>query len=206
MNNKQRIFIFALPILFITMLGTFQLFGILFESQIFEGHEVAWWLGFFVYWPLYCVLFPVMILGKKEFRTLFAHKRLGFLGLLFLLFPPIIVFIGRFIMEYDQAGTLGRIILVFHAFGNGILEEILWRGVSIKLFPDSKVWGVYWPSLWFGIWHLAPGSVSTTFSPWALMAGAVVFGLSWGMLAMKTKTIRWSIVSHTLTGLARVLG
>jgi len=146
-----------------------------------------------------------MFLGKKEFRTLFANKRLDLLGLLFLLFPPIIVFIGRFIMAYDQVEILGRIILVFHAFGNGVLEEILWRGVYIKLFPDNKVWGVLWPSLWFGIWHLAPGSVSVVFSPWTLMAGAIVFGLSWSMLAMRTKTIRWSIISHTLTGLARVL-
>ena len=114
--------------------------------------------------------------------------------------------IGRLVMSYDQADLWGRMVLFFMAFANGILEEVLWRGVFITLFPGNLKWSVVWPTLWFALWHLAPGLISISFSPGVLMAGAAVFGACWGWLAMKSNSIRWSAISHILTGLVRVLG
>jgi len=161
-------------------------------------------------WIIWCGLLPLLIVGPNGLREMFkdAHPRLGKpagLGLLFLIGPAITPFFTLFLPRVMSITPTILLYSILFAITNGTFEEILWRGVYIKLFPDNKVWGVLWPSLWFGIWHLAPGSVSVVFSPWTLMAGAIVFGLSWSMLAMRTKTIRWSIISHTLTGLARVL-
>jgi len=200
MNKKQKIAIFALPVLAIFMYAIFQLAAIIF------GRELAWYIGFFIYWPIGCLSFPLWIVGRKNFRKLFRYQKLNKQSLFLLISPFIIALIGRFIMEYYQVNIWARFVLVLYAFANGSLEEILWRGVYIKLFPDKKLWGIVWPTLWFSIWHYAPGSVSTSFNPFILMAGAGVFGFCWSWLAMKTKTIRWSMISHISTALVRVVG
>ncbi|NIM90649.1 MAG: CPBP family intramembrane metalloprotease [Candidatus Aminicenantes bacterium] len=200
MNKKQKIAIFALPVLVIFMYAIFQL-----ATKIF-GRELAWHIGFFIYWPIWCLSFPLWMVGRKKFRELFRYNKLNKQSLFLLISPFIMALIGRFIMEYYQVNIWARLVLVLYAFANGSLEEILWRGVYIKLFPDKKLWGILWPTLWFSIWHYAPGSVSTSFNPFILMAGAAVFGLCWSWLAMKTKTIRWSVISHISTALVRVVG
>jgi membrane protease YdiL (CAAX protease family) len=142
----------------------------------------------------------------EEIPRTVPHRKLNAVEWFLFFFPLAMALIGRFVMNYDKADMWGRLILIFMAFANGILEEILWRGVYFTLFPDNIRWGFVWPTLWFALWHLAPGSVSVSFSPWVLMAGAVVFGACWGWIAMKTDSIRWSALSHTLTALVRVLG
>jgi hypothetical protein len=42
----------------------------------------------------------------------------------------------------------------------GTLEEVLWRGVYLELFPRSARWGVVWPSVFFALWHFAPDSAA----------------------------------------------
>ena len=200
MNTKQKIAIASLPILTIMMLGVFQFFA------SFLGRETAWYCGFWVYWPLWCILFPSWLLGWNKWKELFRHKKFNKPLWLVFIFPIVMTFIGRFVMSYDQADLWGRILLFFMAFANGIMEEVLWRGVFITLFPGNIKWSVIWPTIWFALWHLAPGSISISFSPWVLMAGAAVFGACWGWLAMKSKSIRWSAISHILTGLVRVFG
>jgi len=57
---------------------------------------------------------------------------------------------------------------------NSFWEEVLWRGVYITLFPDSRWWGIVWPTVWFALWHYAPGSVSPLADVRMLMIGAGV--------------------------------
>jgi membrane protease YdiL (CAAX protease family) len=200
MNKKQKIAIIALPVLAIFMYAVFQL-----AAQIF-GKELAWYIGFLVYWPIWCLIFPLWMIGKKNFRELFKYQKLNKQLFFLLIFPMIMALTGRFIMESSQLSIWERFVLILYAFANGSLEEILWRGVYIRLFPNKNLWGIVWPTLWFSIWHYAPGSISVGFNPFILMAGAAVFGFCWSWLAMKTRTIRWSMISHTLTALVRVIG
>jgi len=98
-------------------------------------------------------------------------------------------------------------VLVVQSFVNGTLEEVLWRGVYIELFPGDRLWGFGWPTVWFALWHLAPGSISPLTNrggAWWLVRA--VFGACWGWLALRTGSIRYSAASHILAGLARVLG
>lgn len=199
MDRRQKIAIGALPVLVLMMLGVYRGAAWLF------GRDLAWYAGFCVYWPIWGVLFPWWMLGRQKFWGLFRSQRLDVLGWSLLVFPPLMTFFGHFIMEYDQVGAWGKVVLVLMTFATGTLEEVLWRGVYITLFPGERLWGFVWPTLWFALWHLAPGSVSTVFNPWVLIAGAAVYGACWGWLAMKMGTIRWSVASHILTGLVRVL-
>jgi hypothetical protein len=65
MNKKRQIAIIALPVLVVMMFGVYQVLASFF------GQEVAWYAGFWVYWPIWCVLFPGWLLGWKKFRELF---------------------------------------------------------------------------------------------------------------------------------------
>jgi membrane protease YdiL (CAAX protease family) len=194
-NRKQQTAIAALPMLVLMMLGIYQGGASLF------GSNLGWYVGFLVYWPVWCVLYPLWMLGWDGFRGLFRSRRLRLSewGLMF--FYPAMAFIGTFLFQQRPREMSEMILYIFMSFGNGFFEEILWRGVYIKLFPEDKVWGFVWPTLWFAIWHYVPGSISPWSNVWVLMAGALGLGACVGWLAMKTGSIRWSIISHTLSGL-----
>lgn len=208
MKTKKEIHaIILLPIIAISMFLVFQLISfIVGKETMFAGKELAWYLGFIIYWPVCCILIPIKFIGWKKIIDLYRKTKISFLLLLLFIFPVIFTFIGIIIMDYDKVNIIGRFILLIMVFGNGILEEILWRGMYIQLFPDNIFWGIFWPTIWFGIWHLAPASVSDTFNPLVLMSGALVFGICWSIIAWKTKSIRWSTFSHIIVGLIRVFG
>lgn len=166
------------------------------------GTRLGWYVGFWVYWPVWCVLFPLWAVGWPRLKALFRHRGMGPLAWSLVIIPPAMAFVGRFVLHGDPRGIGVTIAWIAMSFANGILEEVLWRGVYIALFPDNKLWGFAWPTLWFGLWHFGPGSVSGT-SAWILVSGAMVFGACLGWVAMKTGSIRWCAVSHVLAGLAR---
>jgi membrane protease YdiL (CAAX protease family) len=84
---------------------------------------------------------------------------------------------------------------------NGVLEELLWRGCYTGLFPDHAGWGVAWPSVWFAVWHVAPGSLLAGSEAMRLVAGAALLGCAFGWVAWRTGSIRWTAASHVLAGL-----
>ncbi len=195
LNKKQQIAIAALPMLVLMMLGVYQGAARLF------GSSLGWYVGFMIYWPVWCVLYPVWMLGWAGVKDLFTSRRLKASEWALMFFYPAMAFIGTFLFEQHQRAISEMFLYIFMSFGNGFFEEILWRGVYIKLFPGDKVWGFAWPTLWFAVWHYAPGSISPWTNVWILMGGALGLGTCVGWLAMKTNSIRWSMISHTLSGL-----
>jgi len=194
-RKKEQVAVGVLPILVLMMYGIYQ--G---AARIF-GSRLGWYVGFMVYWPVWCALYPLWMLGWDGFKALFRSRRLRMSEWGLMLFYPAMAFIGTFLFEQQQRDFYEMILYVFMSFGNGFFEEILWRGVYVKTFPGDKLWGFAWPTLWFAIWHYAPGSISPWTNVWVLMAGALGLGTCVGWLAMKTKSVRWSMISHTLSGL-----
>lgn len=83
----------------------------------------------------------------------------------------------------------------------GITEEVLWRGVYIRLFPNNTWMNMIYPSLMFGIWHISPQSVKTSTMPGGIFSFifyALLLGLAYAYCARKTGTIRWVTVSHVI--------
>jgi membrane protease YdiL (CAAX protease family) len=95
-------------------------------------------------------------------------------------------------------------MMISTAFGNGIFEEILWRGAYLKLFPENIWIRIIWASIWFALWHYVPGSISKDGNPIPLMIGSLMFGFVLSFTAHKTKSIWWCIVSHIVGGLIMV--
>jgi membrane protease YdiL (CAAX protease family) len=193
MTDKQKIAVGALPVLAVTMFGVFALLAHVL------GPKLGWYAGFLVYWPLWCLLFPRWMLGWRRMRDLFQPRRMGATDWVLALFPPLMALIGGLIFAQERRDPSVLVPWVFMAFGNGILEEMLWRGVYVTLFPANKLWGVAWPAVWFALWHFGPGSLHS--GVWVLVAGAAGLGVCFGWLAFRTGSIRWCAISHTLSGL-----
>jgi len=199
LNKKQLTAIIALPILTLTMVIIYRLFARLF------GRKTAWYAGFLVYWPVWCIFFPLKMIGTKKLRDLFKWHRPNTLGWFMLIFPPAITFLGRFVLDKQPRQAKEKTILVFMSFMNGILEEVLWRGVYIELFPNNPLWGNIWPTIWFALWHYAPGSISPLADVWTLMVGAGVLGALLSWVTKQSRSVCLAAASHTISGLVQSL-
>jgi hypothetical protein len=74
--------------------------------------------------------------------------------------------------------TAGTAIAV--AVTNAVLEQLLWRGVFISLWPENLWLGWVWPAVGFGLWHLAPQVIHpSSLGPVVYVVAATALGLSW---------------------------
>lgn len=95
-------------------------------------------------------------------------------------------------------GCPGRVLALagLIAIVNAFFEELLWRGVYVRLFPGRFAAGWLYPAAVFALWHLAPTSVRG--SAGVMVAGAAHLGLVYGWVAYRTGTFRYTIPAHAL--------
>ncbi len=198
-NSKQKMAILLSPVLFVVMYAVYQGFAIIL------GSNLGWYAGFAVYWPVFCVIIPLFLVGSNKIIKGYQKIKINPKYLLVYLFPVFMTLIGVFFMSTAERDITGLIIWLGMSIGNGIFEEILWRGVYPILFPDSKLFGFVWPAVWFSIWHFAPGSLSQNFQPYVLVSGALMLGVFFGWGAFKTKSLFWASTGHTLSGLLQLI-
>lgn len=198
MSNKQRFAIVALLILIAVMYPVFQLLSEAFE----ENWRVGWYLGLVIYWLIWGAAFPVWIIGKESIARIIRPQRFDVRPLFLVLAMLIGASLYRFVpgMEYQKPSLWVFLLLLSTNLGNGFFEEVLWRGVYMELFPDSILFRIVWPSIWFALWHYAPGSVSPNGNVFGLMIGSGLMGFYLSLLAKKTGTIWWTIIAHTIGG------
>jgi membrane protease YdiL (CAAX protease family) len=203
MSSKQRLAIVAPLILMGVMYPVFQLLSGAFG----ENWRIGWYLGLVIYWLIWGAAFPLWIIGKESIAKIIRPQRLNVKVFLLLLFPLLMASLYRFIpgMEYQKPSVWIFLLLLSTNFGNGFFEEVLWRGVYMELFPDSILFRIVWPSIWFGLWHYAPGSVSPNGNVFGLMIGSGLMGLYLSFLAKKTGTIWWTIVAHTIGAIIMII-
>jgi membrane protease YdiL (CAAX protease family) len=195
LTSRKRRLVLAAPVLVvITMIPVYQL------SEAWFGPKLGWYLGFLVYWPLWCLVFPLWAVGWAGIRLALRRRHTPPWAWLVLSAPPLMALLGRGIMGGGSGEAFAWILM---AGANGTLEEVLWRGVYAIHFGDSVLWGVAWPTLWFALWHFAPGWVALGSRAWVLVAGAAMFGLAMSWVAHKTRSIRWTIASHLLAGVVQ---
>jgi len=202
MNTKQKFAIGAPLILIVVMYTIFQLLAGIFR----ENWRIGWYFGLVLYWIIWGAVFPSWVIGRESIRELIKPQKLNIKILLLVLFPLVMASLYRFIpgMEYEKTSVWIFLLLLTTAFGNGFFEEVLWRGVYMKLFPDNTLLRIIWPSIWFALWHYAPGSVSPSKNVIGIIVGSGIFGFYLSYLAKKTNTVWWCIVTHTIGGIIMV--
>jgi membrane protease YdiL (CAAX protease family) len=157
-----------------------------------------------MYWGV-CGALTLALLTREEIAGLLADRRprLGphaTLGAALICWPPIGTIVTRFLPEVGDSSAAVIATTAGIALTNAAFEELLWRGVFITLWPDSRWLGWLWPAIGFGVWHFAPQVIHpAAMGPVAYVAAATALGLSWGWVAYRTGSIRWVGVSHIVT-------
>ena len=194
MNAKQKIAIIAPLVLVVVMYPIFHLLAGVMNDR------VAWYLGLAIYWIIWGAVFPLFIIGKDAIKKLIRPQKPDKKILLLIAIPLLGAVTARIILGGYEKESVWIALLIFSTpFGNGFFEEVLWRGVYARIFPDSLFLRMIWPSVWFALWHYVPGSVFSG-NPLGLMIGAGLMGLYLSYLTKKTNSVWWAIVFHTVGG------
>ncbi len=203
MSGRRLLAVMAPPVLVLAMIPVFR--GLV---RLFEGNwRIGWYLGLVTYWVLWCGVFSWALIGKSGIDQLIQPQRPTFEILVLLLIPLVGAGLYRLVpgMEYEKPQVWLFILLLSTNLGNGFFEELLWRGVYLDLFPESLLLGMIWPSLWFALWHYAPGSVAPDGNALGLMVGSGIMGFYLSFLARRTGTIWWTIIVHTIGGFIMIV-
>ena len=202
LTSSLKIFLFILPILLI--LSTAFVFVSLSK---WLNAELGYVFGFLFYWLIWCFLVPLLILKKdgllslfKEEIPLFSKRNWLPAGLLVLIVVITIVMYPPTKLATAPAKLL--IIAIPIAIINGICEELLWRGLYVKVFPNNAIAGFIFPAIGFAFWHLSPQLVVPAgIGIWPFVLSTFFLGISYGWIAYRTRSIKWIAISHTLGGI-----
>jgi membrane protease YdiL (CAAX protease family) len=207
-KSKRVLLVLLAPVL---LLSTYFMFGLLKELL---GDVLGYLGGFLFYWIFWCLIIPISIIGSKNIKQLFKKpkNKLGnprWVGAIFLAGPVIAPFFTMFLSSISSAGLFVIVISIVFALVNGSLEELLWRGVFVKVFDDSWIWGYLYPSVMFGYWHLSPQVIFASQMPggaFAFATTSIFMGLTFGWIAKKTRSIRYTTTAHILTDFMGLAG
>jgi membrane protease YdiL (CAAX protease family) len=175
------------------------------------GPAAGYPAGFAFYWLVWCLGVPLALLGRRNLAGLFAEERPLFsranvLPAALLVSTSLVTLV---LYTLPALGTADWGLFLVHlplTVLNGVLEEVLWRGLYLRAFPDNCWLGVLYPALGFAAWHLAPQAVyPSPLGIWAFAALTLPLGLVYGWAAKRSGSIRWPAASHALNGVL-VLG
>ena len=208
LTKIQTILLIVPPILLVT---TYVTYGLLEELL---GSVNGYLGGFLFYWIVWCGILPVLLLGFKQIRNMFndPEHRFGkprIIGLIFLAGPFVAPFFSMFLLKIGEASLSIIFVSALFAIVNGTMEELLWRGTFVTAFPKSWLWSYLYPSIWFGYWHLSPQVIFPSQMPGGAIGFAtmsIFMGLTFGWVAKKTNSIRWTVFAHILTDFMGLAG
>lgn len=174
------------------------------------GREKGYLLGFVFYWLVWCLLVPLLLLGRAGFSSLFVDKaplisRPNWLAAVLWAVITLVTILmyGR---DFLRASPTLILIAIPAATVNGLCEEILWRGMYVNLFPDNFWLAIIFPSIGFALWHLVPLQVFPEGSRSAFVLSTFFLGLAYGFIAFKTGSVAWTALSHSLGGILALSG
>lgn len=195
----------APPLLMATTYPVFLASQAVFGESV-DGH-LAWFVGMTFYWVTWCGTFSLVVIGRRRVRELILPRRFDAT-----MAAHIAVFVGlavgvRYLvpgMAYGLATATAVTLLVISTFANGLFEELLWRGAYLDVFSNNWWLRVLWPSVWFGLWHLVPGSIATGGPHIAMVIGPFFMGIYLGFMAKQSSSVWWPMLAHALGGLVMI--
>jgi membrane protease YdiL (CAAX protease family) len=175
------------------------------------GTDLGYVLGFLVYWVFWCLAIPAVVLGRDSFASLLRparplfHRANWAAAALWLLVT--LVAIVMYLPAALDASYLLLAIAVPVASLNGFAEELLWRGLYLRTFPEAPIGAWIYPAIPFALWHLVPQMVfSAESGPYSLVVSTVFLGLAYGYITWRTKSVLWAALSHSLSGVIALGG
>ena len=169
--------------------------------------ELGYVLGFLFYWIIWCILVPLFILKREGIVSLFREEyplfqKSNWLPAVLLVLIIVITIIMYPLIRLLTAPVSLLIIAIPVAIVNGICEELLWRGMYIKIFPNNMFLGIVYPAIGFACWHISPQLVfpaKNGILPFVI--STLFLGVSYGWISYRTKSIKWNAISHSIGGI-----
>lgn len=189
------------------LLITLIMWTVFINFSVYFGLLKGYLFSFIAYWLLCCFLLSLYALkGFRHLASLFYSVTPRFgdkpdLMITVISWPLILVLLYSFIPQLDKLTFPVVIMSVLLGFINGVSEEILWRGVYVRLFPDNIWLNQIYPSIGFAVWHICPiAVVATRYSGgiYSFIILSLLLGLSWGYYARKTGSVRWCSIMHVI--------
>ena len=207
MNSSRLPSIFTLAIPFVLLPSTALVFV---NASSLLGREWGYILGFLFYWTVWCVIIPLILLGKNGYLSLFVDKtpifsqgnRLVVVLFIFISLVTLMLY-GK---DFIQAPLTLIMVSIPVAIINGVCEELLWRGLYIKIFPDNAWLAILFPTIGFALWHLVPVQIFSVEDKLAFVLSTFLLGLAYGWIAFKTGSAKWTAISHSLNGILALGG
>jgi hypothetical protein len=174
------------------------------------AQKAGYLLGFGVYWLFWCLFIPRMMLGKTEFAAILHNhvplfSRANWLAAtlwLVVTLVAVIMYAGVFIRA-----PLALILLAIPlATANGFCEEILWRGLYVRLFPHNPWVSILYPSAGFALWHFAPQVIFPAENAIAFVISTFFLALPYGFIAYCTGSAKWTAIFHSVSGILALSG
>lgn len=186
------------PIFFFTAVIPFIMAAMFYMLSTICGKTI----GYFVSYGAYLLLLLIGIMiwrnrGKKEFQN--RKVRNGVLYFCVSYIPVIATFFVAFLPTLPHISGKLLLILVPYAILNGLFEELFWRYTFVSKFGEDIIYAYIVPTLIFTCWHLAllcANGVTFQGGPLALVGGACVMGLIWGITMFKTRNVFIIISAH----------
>ena len=202
MGKKQIAAIVAPPLLVACM---YPVFNTLVDALAVD--RLAWFLGLLIYWMLWGLLFPLILIGKSTILRLIRPQSPDRRKLLLTAVPIVLALIVKLLPgmgSYEKESSWLALLIFLTAFGNGFFEELLWRGVYTSLFPDNILLRMIWPCIWFALWHYVPVSALNG-NVLGMIIGSGLMGFYLSFLVKRTGSLSWAIIAHTIGGLIMVV-
>ena len=174
------------------------------------GKEQGYLLGFLFYWTIWCLIVPLVYLGKDGFLSLFVDKTPllsgpNWLAAVLFIFITLVT-LAMYGKGFIRAPWTLILVAIPAATINGICEELLWRGLYVRAFPDNFWLAIIFPAIGFALWHLAPRQIFSDGSKYSFVLSTFFLGLAYGFIAYKTGSAKWTVVSHSLNGIIALSG
>jgi len=166
--------------------------------------EAAYLLGFAFYWLFWCLLAPGLVFKKGGLGSLLKDQRPLFTkdnwlaGMLWIIVTTTaLAMYGR---DFIRAPLLMIALAIPLATLNGFCEELLWRGLYVRLFPGNPWLGVIFPATGFALWHFVPQTIYPAENQLGFVLSTLFLGLVYGFIAYRTGSARWTAFSHSVNG------
>lgn len=193
-SAPQKTLLVATPLIVLLLI---YLFPALTHSL---GRSRGMAIALAIYWGAVCFGFGLTIIGPRNLKCLYTRpKTANALNLALAILPVMLVFFAAFLPI--TATLTPRILLLATLFAiiNGTAEELFWRGAFIRHFSQDARYAVAYSLVLFTTWHIALALIKGANyqgGALALIGGAAIMGLLWGILAWRTKSVYLSTLSH----------
>lgn len=187
MNRRQIVLLSPFLVIAVNLIVAY-IFGQIIGKWAFIPMIIIGWLF------MSCIIFKF---NEKSIQSWIqpASGKVGWTILaLFVGFIPLPLFIFHSHTLMHWTVWLPWILL---AIINPWIEEFYWRGLLLDYTKDWSRWlAVIYFSALFAVNHLAFGINSEVNSGYDVLISTFIMGCVWGLVYLKTNSLRWVILSH----------